>query len=242
MCQMEVDCDTRLEGVAVDHWNTDNPHLHVVVRGMADNGKDLVIAPQYISYGFRSRPDDPVPIELGPKPEHEIQRALQKEIMAQRWTRIDREIMQNMDDLNSVDLRTAEPEDHALRTRRLMIGRFQHLEKMGLAATIGPSQWSVALEMESTLCALGVRNDIIKTMHLVFREQGQERCSNMVIEDSPDRPIIGRLVDRGLHDEHTGAAYAIIDGVDGKAHYIRMKGIEVFDDAPKTAAVSNCGG
>ena len=242
MCQMEVDCDTRLEGVAVDHWNTDNPHLHVVVRGMADNGKDLVIAPQYISYGFRSRPDDPVPIELGSKPEHEIQRALQKEIMAQRWTRIDREIMQNMDDLNSVDLRTAEPEDHALRTRRLMIGRFQHLEKMGLAATIGPSQWSVALEMESTLCALGVRNDIIKTMHLVFREQGQERCSNMVIEDSPDRPIIGRLVDRGLHDEHTGAAYAIIDGVDGKAHYIRMKGIEVFDDAPKKAALSNCGG
>lgn len=108
---------------------------------------------------------------------------------------------------------------------------------MGLAARIGPSQWSVALETESTLRALGVRNDIIKTMHLAFKEQGQEKCSNMVIEESPDKPIIGRLVDRGLHDEHTGEAYAIIDGIDGKAHYIRMRGIEAFDHAPRNGGI-----
>jgi type IV secretory pathway VirD2 relaxase len=42
---------TRLDWVAVDHWNTDNPHVHVLIRGRADDGKDLVISRAYISRG-----------------------------------------------------------------------------------------------------------------------------------------------------------------------------------------------
>ena len=64
--QMEKDLSTKLDWVAVDHWNTDNPHIHVLVRGRADDGKDLVISRDYISHGFRQRaagfghrPDDP---------------------------------------------------------------------------------------------------------------------------------------------------------------------------------------
>ena len=45
MQRMEVDLQTRLDWVAVDHWDTDNPHTHIVLRGRADNGQDLVIAP-----------------------------------------------------------------------------------------------------------------------------------------------------------------------------------------------------
>ena len=29
----ERDLGTRLDWVAVDHWNTDNPHVHLLVRG-----------------------------------------------------------------------------------------------------------------------------------------------------------------------------------------------------------------
>ena len=36
--QMEVDLGTRLDWVAVDHWNTDNPHVHLLVRGV-DRGR-----------------------------------------------------------------------------------------------------------------------------------------------------------------------------------------------------------
>ncbi|MFU7548161.1 type VI secretion protein, partial [Pseudomonas paraeruginosa] len=31
--RMEADLGTRLDWVAVDHWNTDNPHTHLIVRG-----------------------------------------------------------------------------------------------------------------------------------------------------------------------------------------------------------------
>ena len=55
MGRMEADLGTRLEWVAVDHWNTDNPHTHLIVRGRDDTGKDLVIAGDYIADGFRHR-------------------------------------------------------------------------------------------------------------------------------------------------------------------------------------------
>lgn len=52
MNRMEADLGTRLDWVAVDHWNTDNPHTHLIVRGRDDTGKDLIIAGDYIADGF----------------------------------------------------------------------------------------------------------------------------------------------------------------------------------------------
>src|SRR3546814_13483887 len=34
--RIEADLGTRLDWVAVDHWNTDNPHTHLIVRGRDD--------------------------------------------------------------------------------------------------------------------------------------------------------------------------------------------------------------
>jgi hypothetical protein len=35
--QMESDLGTRLDWVGIAHWNTDNPRVHLVVRGVADD-------------------------------------------------------------------------------------------------------------------------------------------------------------------------------------------------------------
>ena len=53
MARVERDLGTRLEWVAVDHWDTDNPHTHVVLRGKDNGGKDLIIARSYITHGMR---------------------------------------------------------------------------------------------------------------------------------------------------------------------------------------------
>jgi type IV secretory pathway VirD2 relaxase len=237
--QMEADLGTGLDWVAVDHWNTDNPHVHLLVRGVDQAGADLVISRDYIGSGLRSRADDLVSIELGPKQEHEIRSSLQREVTAERWTRLDREILYQADDLGMIDLRPqakglADPE-----LRRLMVGRLQHLEKMGLAAEGGPGEWMVEPGAERTLRDLGMRGDIIKTMHRAFTERGQDRgFSDFVIDAARDGPpLIGRLVDRGLHDELTGEAYAVIDGTDGRAHHVRLRGIEAFDHAPPIGGI-----
>ena len=68
-----------------------------------------MISRDYISRGLRSRAEDLVSIELGPKPEHEIRNALENDVTAERWTRLDVEIRGHADDIGYIDLRPEHP-------------------------------------------------------------------------------------------------------------------------------------
>lgn len=201
-----------------------------------------MISRDYISRGLRSRAEDLVAIELGPKPEHEIRSSLEREVTAERWTRLDQEIRLAADETGYIDLRPENSGSSDPEIRRGMVGRLQHLEKMGLAASAAPGEWIVGLEAERNLRDLGMRGDIIKTMHRAFTERGDARgVSNYVIEVGPPASqIVGRLVDRGLHDELAGEAYAVIDGTDGRAPHVRFRGIEAFDMPRRSAELSKC--
>jgi len=237
--QMEADLGTRLDWVAVDHWNTDNPHIHLLVRGVEQTGQDLVISRDYISRGLRSRAEELVSIELGPKPENEIRSALEREVDAERWTRLDVEIRRAADEAGYIDLRPSQLGSNDPEIRRLMVGRIQYLEKMRLAVPAAPGEWMIGLEAERALRDLGMRGDIIKTMHSAFTEKGLERgIADYVIDTgAANTPIIGRLVAKGIHDELTGEAYVVIDGTDGRAHHVRFRGIDVFEHSPPTGGI-----
>jgi type IV secretory pathway VirD2 relaxase len=237
--QMEHDLGTKLDWVAVDHWNTDNPHVHMLVRGVAADGSDLVISRDYISRGLRSRAEELVSVELGPKPEHEIRMAMEREVDAERWTGLDAVIRSVADETGFIDLRTGHSGAPDLDYRRLAIGRLQRLERLGLATDAGPGRWVFSPDAERRLRDLGMRGDIIKTMHRAFTERGRDRgISDYAIEtDAASSPIIGRLVGKGLHDELTGEAYAVIDGTDGRAHHVRFRGVEAFAHAPPVGGI-----
>jgi len=231
MDDMARDLETRLDWVAVDHWNTDNPHIHVLVRGIDHTGADLVIDRDYISEGLRTRAAERVTLELGPRSELEIQTALEQEVGADRWTSLDRRLQDmaaGIDDL--VDLR---PGPGADQDRLLLIGRAQKLERMGLAEEEGPAIWSIRPEAEQTLRDLSIRGDIIKTMHRTMSDAGHRiEPSRLAVHDTrPEDPIIGRLVARGLYDELRGTAYAVIDGIDGRTHHLRFEDLEYTGDA-----------
>jgi type IV secretory pathway VirD2 relaxase len=72
MATMERDLGTKLEWIAVDHWDTDNPHTHVVLRGRDDRGKDLIIARHYLTDGMRLRACELSTGWLGLRTEREI--------------------------------------------------------------------------------------------------------------------------------------------------------------------------
>ena len=143
MKDAEGDLGTPLDWIAVDHWNTDNPHIHVLVRGRADDGQDLVISRDYISRGFRARAAERVTLELGPRSEQEIRSALEKEVGAERWTGLDRALCNVADEGAGVaDLRPgAQGEDPELRL--LMVGRVAKLERLGLAEQVAPGCWTL---------------------------------------------------------------------------------------------------
>ena len=91
MVQAERDLGTRLDWVAVEHHNTEHPHVHVLLRGCAYNGSDLVISRDYIRDGMRSRAQALVTMELGPRTDLEIRRGLEAQVGAERWTPLDRD-------------------------------------------------------------------------------------------------------------------------------------------------------
>lgn len=237
MKQAERDLGTKLDWVAIDHWNTDNPHIHVLVRGKADDGTDLVISRDYISRGLRARAEELVELELGPRTAREIAAGLDAEVKAERWTSLDRGLRGLADDnVGLADLRPGSSEPRDPETRRRLIGRAQTLERFGLAERHAPAVWSLKPGAEQALREMADRGDIIKTMHRALG--GQSRAaSDFAIEASPAVPILGRLVERGLHDELKGGAYAVIDGVDGRVHHVRFADLEATGDTPSGGIV-----
>src|SRR3546814_14007094 len=73
MTQVEQDLGTKLDWVAVEHFNTERPHTHIVLRGVDDQGDNLVIAREYISHGRRERASEWGTLALGRRTEEEIE-------------------------------------------------------------------------------------------------------------------------------------------------------------------------
>jgi type IV secretory pathway VirD2 relaxase len=232
MGQMERDLCTKLDWAGVDHWNTDNPHVHIIVRGRAEDGQDLVISRDYIKEGMRARAADLVTQELGLRTDLDIRRNLERQVEAERWTQLDRQLVRDGRQTGAIDMAidpNAQPDEyHALK-----VGRLRKLETLGLADQVGPGQWMIDAKAEATLRELGERGDIIKRMHRALTDRGIERGSAgyVLAAESLDAPVIGRLVDRGLDDELKGSAYAVVDGVDGRTHHIKLPDLEAAGDS-----------
>lgn len=239
MSQMERDLGTRLDWTAVDHWNTDNPHIHVLVRGRTDDDADLVISRDYLARGLRGRAEALVELELGPRTERAIRLGLERDVGAERFTGLDRALRAVGDEGGGiVDLRPGGPGSDDPEMKRLMIGRAQQLSRLGLAEPLGPAQWELKAGLEESLRELGTRGDVIKTMHRALSRSGIERGTDVAAHIGNESPaMIGRLIERGLHDELTGSAYAVIDGADGRAHHIRFDDLEATGDGEPGAIV-----
>ncbi|GAN88308.1 relaxase/mobilization nuclease and DUF3363 domain-containing protein [Komagataeibacter intermedius] len=233
MTQAEQDLGTKLDWVAVSHWNTDNPHIHIIVRGKDQDGEDLVISRDYIREGLRARAQNLVTLELGPRTDQEIHRNVERQVEAERWTQLDRQLQQDANQHGIIDMAPSpdrQPDAFAV----MKVGRLRRLERMGLAHEVGVGQWRLEETAEVTLREMGQRNDIIKRIHRGLSEQGIERPSSswVLAGEDPAEPVIGRLVARGLDDELKGSAYAVIDGVDGRTHHVQLPSLEAAGDVP----------
>src|SRR3984893_2388443 len=233
MTEMERDLGTKLDWIAVDHWNTEHPHVHVIVRGKGDNGRDLVISRDYISHGLRARAEHLVTLELGPRSDLEIRRGLEAQVDADRWTNLDRSLATEAARNDQiVDLRPSADGAGKGHFQACMIGRMGKLERLGLAEPLGPARWRFSERAEPTLRALGERDDIIKRIHRGLSEQRIERSvGDFALHDRDTRQIIGRLVASGLDDELKESVYAVIDGVDGRVHHLRLPDLSALGDA-----------
>jgi type IV secretory pathway VirD2 relaxase len=236
MAQAQADLGTKLDWVAVDHWNTGQPHIHVIVRGRDEAGQDLVISRDYIADGFRARAAELVTLELGPRSDLELRRGFDSQVGADRWTDLDRRLQRQADVRTGlVDMRPpalAAPD--ALHGPK--IARLRRLAAMGLAEEVRPGRWRVAADAQPVLRALGQRGDVIARLHRAIMGQGLGADPARFVLDG-DQPVVGRLVARGLDDELKASAYAVIDGLDGRIHHVALQDLADTSDAAPGAIV-----
>mgnify|MGYP001075180318 FL=1 len=220
MRRMETDLETPLDWVAVDHWDTDNPPTHIVLRGWVGSerkGRDLVIAPDYMAHGMRLRASEIATEWLGPRTEAEMRRCLQREVDQQRLTSLDRQLLRQAT-ANIVDLADAPGTTQGTQRQTLLRARLQRLEAMALAGRIDTNRWQLAPGMEPALAAMGKRSDILPAMHRAMKGEQRE----LVTDPPAHAPVLGRIAAKGLDDELHDRPYLVVDGVDGRAHYLKL--------------------
>jgi type IV secretory pathway VirD2 relaxase len=228
MSEVEQDLGSKLDWIAVDHYNTGHPHTHIVLRGKDEHDKDLIIARDYLSHGMRERAAEIATLDLGPRTDHEIATRLRSEVEQERFTSLDRSLLREADE-NGVVRSGSVAGDSFQQTLRA--GRLQKLSRLGLAEEMHAGQWKLAEDLEPVLRKMGERGDIIKAIHQELARESLTRLPSDYVIYDPDneRPsrIVGRVLARGLSDELNDRHYLIVDGVDGKTHYVEIgKGAE----------------
>lgn len=230
--QVEADLGTKLDWVAVNHYNTGHPHVHVIVNGRDDTGADLVINGDYLSAGLRERASELATLELGQVTEIERTHKLSTEIDHDSFTRIDQAMAEEADE-RFIDLRHESAEPRRQFNRTLRLRRLAKLEKMGLATEHAPGVWELSGRMEPTLRELGERCDIIRNMHKALKADGLERdpMTFQIHDAAPKTPIVGRVVDKYLSDEMGENLTVMVDGIDGRTHHVSGIDPERLEDA-----------
>jgi len=159
---------------------------------------------------------------------------LGREVEQERWTSLARTLQRETGEDGRVRIEGCN-EPHLQRPRLLLIGRLPRLQRLGLADEVQPGTWAIHADAEKTLRALGERGDIIRTMQRAMSGQPRELA---VFEPGDDgRSLIGRVAAKGLADELHDRGYLIIDGTDGKAHYVALNARDELANYPTGAVV-----
>jgi type IV secretory pathway VirD2 relaxase len=218
--RMEKDLGRELRWAAVCHYNTDNPHVHVVVRGVDVQGRELRIDRSYLSESLRLRAQELATKELGPRAELDVRRQLDREISQERLTTIDRRLAElALPDrtIRLSDIAVA-AQSHKL-SRSRAIGRLDTLENLQMVERVSPTSWRFEDGWQETLKDLGDRGDIIKRLHHAIEGHG---IDYRIFQPEPGAVVEGVVKKKGLHDELRGDPYVIVQTPRQEAVYVRL--------------------
>ncbi len=222
MAQMERDLGTRLEWAAIDHHNTDNVHVHILLRGRDETGQPLRIDADYIKSGIRERSAEIATRELGLRSERDILDARGRAIERMQFTEIDRSLIRRADAGSGlVNFQGNTPRSEAPRARRGQdLARLSFLERLGLAFKVDSHAWRLSPDLRKTLQQQQLTIDIIKSRARHSDQILDRRAPIRLTRIEPSQQITGRVVGTGLENEMTDRRYILLEGTDGQLHYI----------------------
>jgi type IV secretory pathway VirD2 relaxase len=218
MASAERDLGTKLEWVAVAHYNTDNLHVHVVVRGKRDDGSPLFIPREYVKEGLRKRAEEAATDQLGYRQESDILDVQRREISQMRYTGLDRKLKSRGSfEVDRWRIQPGEPRSPSNLDRATELHlrlRLESLERMGLARRAG-ADWLIDGDFENSLRTMQKTHDRLK----ITAEHGvlasDRRLLFRVLRTAEIAQIEGRVLVTG-QDETSGRNYVLVESIRGE--------------------------
>jgi type IV secretory pathway VirD2 relaxase len=223
MKRIEESLLTKLEWVAVVHHNTEHPHVHIALRGLDDRGVALRLPRAFIQSGIRRHAEELATHELGFRTERDALEAQCREVQQLRFTSLDRIILRSRsDDAEYFTVRReavgpsrryAKAQDHHV------LARLTKLEQIGLAARTDRYAWLVRGDFEGVLRTMQRANDRQKMLARHAALVSDERLPLQITPFPAISVLEGRVLGHG-HEENTGRPYLLLEGVEGKIHFL----------------------
>jgi hypothetical protein len=204
MARMERDIGVKLDWMAVDHHNTDNPHVHVIVRGRSLDDVEFILPRDYIRHGLRNSARDIATEMLGDRGREDERLALDRETQAERHTRLDqlleKEIKPNRPIRIQAVGRTLDP-----NLRAALRNRVRELTKMGLVREEKRDRFRFEPDWSARLQQIGPGIDLRRRLGREL-EPGQGRLK---LYDPKMGRVSGPVLETGRRGEG-GKSYVIV--------------------------------
>jgi hypothetical protein len=228
MVRMEKDLGTKLEWVAVTHFNSDHRHVHIALRGIREDKAALDLPRNYVRHGVRAIAEDLCTRQLGHRNQLDAIESERREINARRFTSLDRGINR----ANTLEMTETESTEHfVIRRSGESAGRAreQHIEarllvlqQMGLAEPVGSRVWRVRRDFETVLNAMQRSSDRQKMLASHGALLSDERLPLVVLDMRKLKTLEGRVLGHGEGELGKGAGlhYLLLEGTDASVHLV----------------------
>lgn len=212
-----------MEWAAIEHYNTDNPHVHIAIRGT----RDLRISPHLARQGLRGIASEIATERLGYRSELEVLHAREKDIDRRRFTQIDRDIQTKTQQREGdrhhyiTEPMPAKAREQDMVSRRLRIARLTELEKLGVADKLGAMTWRLEPGWDKALKEMEVLRTRTKMLAQSRALMTDPRCQPTVTRLQPGERLVGRVLGKGF-DEGRDQTYLMLEGTDSRAHIVYL--------------------
>ena len=230
MGRMESDLGTTLNWISAVHYDTDDIHAHVIIRGVNERGQDLVIGRDYIASGIRARAQELATELLGERSLEEIQKSQEKQVEALSVTSLDRFIEKNLNDKREVDVRKENNFGKDRFYEGLVKGRLQFLSTTGLATECPPGIYTLRENYMDVLRESSQRQNALNTLYRQNPDMDLEHLSFYSMKADEGEVIHGLVMNKGPVDEITDRKYLVVKDAKENLHYVPFGELKDYDD------------
>lgn len=235
---VEKDLETSLTWTAAVHYDTDDVHAHVIVRGVNDRGEDLVIGQDYVKEGFRRRAQEVATELLGERSLEEIRKSQEKEVEVLRVTSLDRFMEKQMGEDRTLDVRAKTSFGKSIFYEDLIKGRLRFLAASGLAIEQPPGVFMLKEDYQDELAKIAQKSEAVKRLYGKIEDQARlDDLSVYSLKGGEGETVAGRVIYKGIMDELYDRKYVVVQDMDAKLHFVPVGESRSYDRVEKDSLV-----